>query len=129
MFFMILSKTVEYYQHIENIISLICGAVALVICAFIGAYILEKRLSEKEEKDKLHEEIRLIRAKNEVQREKENFRQIDISLRNIIEIQKEQIIQKDNEIAYLKEKLADYESQLDDVKLGKFKNHRGKKYA
>lgn len=122
MFFMVLAKTAEELQHVENVVALICGAIVLIFCAIIASYLLERRVSEWECRKKLQLEASLARAKNEVDREKENFRQIDISLRNIIDIQKEQLKEKDSEILSLREQVANYKSQMADVKLGKFNN-------
>ena len=129
MFFMVLAKTAEELQHIENVVTLICGAIVLIVCALAGSYLLERRVGEWEERKRISEEIRLARIKNEVTREEENFRNIDISLHHIIDIQNEQLNEKDKEIEYLRTKVAEYELQLSDVKIGKINNKVRWKHA
>lgn len=119
--FMVLAKSVEQMQHIENIVAYICGAAVLVTCAILFAIFAEKRVSAYEARQMVVEEARLQRAQNEVDREKENFRNIDVDLKKENEkLRKENAkLRKDNE---------NYKQQLDDIKLGKF-NGRSLKHA
>ena len=67
--FMVLAKSVEEMQHIENIVAYICGAAVLVTCAILFAIFAEKRVSAYESRQMIIEENRLQRAQNEVERE------------------------------------------------------------
>lgn len=110
---MVLSKTAEEIEFILSLTSYICGSVVLLAVAGIAAYLVERRVSEWELRQKIKEEIRLTRARNEVERERENFRQIDISNKNLVEKQRLELKEKDALIAK-------YREQLDAVEVGDF---------
>ena len=119
--FMVLAKSVEEMQHIENIVAYICGAAVLVTCAILFAIFAEKRVSAYESRQMLIEENRLQRSKNEVEREKENFRSIDIEMKK----ENERLRQEN---AKLKKDNSNYKQQLDEIELGTF-NGRSLKHA
>ncbi len=119
--FMVLSKSVEEMQHIENIVAYICGAAVLVTCAILFAIFADKRVSAHESRQILIEENRLQRSKNEVEREKENFRSIDIEMKK----ENEKLRQEN---AKLKKDNNNYKQQLDEIELGTF-NGRSLKHA
>lgn len=118
---MVLAKSVEEMQHIENVVSLICGAAVLIVCAILLAIFAEKRVSAWEAKQRIVELRRLQERKNEVARESEGFRQIDIELKKENErlrIENKKLL-KDNQ---------NYKQQLDEIELGTF-NGRSLKHA
>lgn len=119
--FMVLAKSVEEMQHIENIVAYICGAAVLVTCAILFAIFVEKRVSAWEVRQQIIEETRLQRAQNEVSREEDNFRFIDSDL------QKENArLRKEN--TKLKNDNSNYKQQLDEIELGTF-NGRSLKHV
>lgn len=126
--FMVLAKSAEEMKHNENVIALICGGLLLFACAICFAYLLERRISEWEERKRLELEIRLQERKNEVERERENFRLIDPELRSIIDYQKKVIEEKEQQIYELKKRNGEYKLQLDEVKFGTF-NGRSLKHV
>ena len=118
---MVLAKSVEEMQHIENIVAYICGAAVLITCAILFAVFAEKRISAYEARQMVIEENRLQRSKNEVDREKENFRSIDIQLKEENEklrMENKKLL-KDNQ---------NYKQQLDEIELGTF-NGRSLQHA
>lgn len=118
---MILAKSVEEMQHIENIVAYICGAAVLVTCAILFAIFAEKRVSAYEAKQMVVENTRLQRAQNEVDREKGNFRNIDTDLKK----ENEKLRQEN---AKLKKDNNNYKQQLDEIELGTF-NGRSLKHV
>ena len=119
--FMVIAKSVEQMQHIENIVAYICGAAVLVTCAILFAIFAEKRVSTYESRQMLIEENRLQRSKNEVEREKENFRSIDVEMKK----ENERLRQEN---AKLRKDNNNYKQQLDEIELGTF-NGRSLKHA
>lgn len=119
--FMVLVKTAEEMQHIENVVALVCGCIILVVCAILFAIFAEKRVSAYEERQKIVEETRQMRAANEVEREKENFRSIDIEMKK----ENERLRQEN---AKLKKDNNNYKQQLDEIELGTF-NGRSLKHV
>lgn len=119
--FIVLAKSVEEMQHIENIVAYICGAVILVTCAILFAIFAEKRVSAYEARQMVVENTRLQRAQNEVDREKENFHNIDADLKK----ENERLRQEN---AKLKKDNNNYKQQLDEIKLGTF-NGRSLKHV
>lgn len=119
--FMVLAKSVEEMQHIENIVSLICGAAIVIVCAILLAIFVEKRISAWEAKQRIIEQRRLQERKNEVARESEGFRQIDIDL-------KKENARLREENARLKNDNSNYKQQLDEIELGTF-NGRSLKHV
>lgn len=119
--FMVLAKSVEEMQHIENIVAYICGAAVLVTCAILFAIFAEKRVSQWEQRQLVREQLRLQKAANEVEREKENFRFVDADLKRENEkLRKEnKKLIKDNN---------NYRQQLDEIELGTF-NGRSLKHV
>lgn len=126
--FMILSKSVDEMQHIENMTAFICGCIVLVTCAILLAIFVEKRVSAWEVRQQIIEEARLQRAQNEVSREEDNFRFIDSDLQKENAKLRKELVEK-NKMLVEKDKLIDnYKQQLDEIKLGTF-NGRSLKHA
>lgn len=118
---MVLSKSVNEMQHIENMTAFICGCIVLVACAILFAIFAEKRVSAYEARQQIIEETRLQRAQNEVIREEENFRFIDADLQA-----ENARLREEN--ARLKKDNQNYKQQLDEIELGTF-NGRSLKHA
>ena len=108
-------------QHTDNVISLICGAAVLIVCAILLAIFVEKRVSAYEVRQQIIEETRLQRAKNEVAREEDNFRSINVDLQA-------ENVRLRAENARLKKDNSNYKRQLDEIELGTF-NGRSLKHA
>lgn len=126
--FMVLAKSADEMRHIENVVACICAAVVFIVCAFLFAYLIERRVSEWECRERIKAETRLQRSKNEIEREKQNYRLIDPELRSLVDYQKKVIAEKDQQIYELKKRNEEYKLQLDEVKLGTF-NGRSLKHV
>lgn len=119
--FMVIAKSVEEMQHVENIVAYICGSAVLVACAILFAIFAENRVSQWEQRQLVREQLRLQKAANEVDREKENFRNIDVDL-----MKENEKLRQEN--AKLKKDNKNYKRQLDEIELGTF-NGRSLKHV
>ena len=118
--FMVLAKSTEEMKHIETVVAYICAAAVFIVCAFLLAYLIERRITEAENRKRIQLEIRLRRTENEVDREERNFRSINFELEDIITQKNRQLVEKNKKIEELELQCEDYRRQLDEVKLGSF---------